>query len=144
MRPIRLYVFLIVGCLQVGCGNSTTSVNEERLGSNLSELAVWYHRFVSTHSGRPPGDEENFKKFIQAYGFQADTGRGINTVDDLFMSPRDQKPYIVVYGKQGSFVPDIIAYEQDGVDGRRWLASSMTTVAEVDSEKFRKLVPETR
>ena len=62
-------------------------------------------------------------------------------MDDLFVSPRDGKPYVVVYGGGPGAMPEIVAYEQEGIETGRWIASSMTVVAEVDEVKFQQMVP---
>ena len=38
-------------------------------------------------------------------------------------------------------MPDVVAYEQEGVETGRWIVSSMTIVAEVDESEFQRLVP---
>jgi len=35
----------------------------------------------------------------------------------------------------------VVAYEQEGVNGKRFVASKMGAVEEVDEARFRKMVP---
>jgi len=65
--------------------------------------------------------------------------------DSLFISPRDGKPYVVLYGRSkgppGPGGAPVVAYEQEGRGGRRFVASSMGAIEEVDDAAFRRMVP---
>ena len=95
--------------------------------------------YASGNGGNPPANETQFKSFIQQQGLEHFEAFGITTIDDLFTSPRDGQPYVVVYG--GRKMPDIVAYERIGGETGRWIVSSMAVVAEVDEATFRNMVP---
>jgi hypothetical protein len=114
--------------------------------SNIKPLAMLYGQFMGQHQGRPPASEEEFKKFIETRGMGMLKQFGIPSVDALFISERDKQPYVVLYGELKG--PPALAgqpvcvYERQGVNGRRFVASSLGAVEEVDEARFRKLVPQ--
>jgi len=62
----------------------------------------------------------------------------------MFVSSRYKKPYMVIYGPtsgEGPAGQPVIAYEQEGMNGKRFVASKMGAVEEVDEARFRKMVP---
>ncbi len=64
----------------------------------------------------------------------------IANVDQLFLSERDQQPYVVLYGKRPANANDLVAYEQTGVGGKRLVGYSIGLIAEVDEAQFQELV----
>ena len=132
--------FLISGIL-VGCHSPEASDEVDRRGSNLQSLAGLYRTYAAQHGGNPPPNEAAFKTFIQDQGLKHFESFGITTIDELFISPRDRKPYVVIYGDGPEEMPNIVAYEREGTETGRWIASSMTVVAEVDEVKFQQMVP---
>ena len=125
----------------VGCHSREANDEADRRASNLKSLAALYQMYATQHGGNPPPNEEAFKTFIQDLGLKHFEPSSNTTIDDLFISPRDGKPYVVVYGGGPEAMPDIVAYEQEGTESGRWIVSSMTTVAEVDEVKFQQMVP---
>jgi hypothetical protein len=126
-----------------GCGSEKQS--EEREQSNLKPLAVLYGQFTAQHRGQAPSNEDEFKKFIQALPPEKLASFKVANVDILLVSARDQKPYVVVYGpapSAGSSPTNrVIAYEQTGVGGKRFVAFSVGKIEEVDQARFKELVP---
>jgi hypothetical protein len=72
----------------------------------------------------------------------------ITEIDKLFVSSRDNKPYVVIYGTmpggQGPGGAPVVAYEKEGVKGKRFVASALGAVVEVEEAEFRKMVPDAR
>jgi hypothetical protein len=140
MSKFRLRDFLFVGAgmlLQLAAG--CTSSSQTSTQSNLAILAKNYGMYQAQNQGQTPPDEKKFKEFIQKQDPAA-------KVDELFTSPRDGQPYVILYGKKAA-VPDpqkgmpIVAYEKVGVGGKRLVARSTTQVEEVDDAKLREWVP---
>ncbi len=144
---MRTQYLLILGIALTlfGCGpkSETHRAQEE---SGLKPLAIFYGRFVPQHQGRPPQNEAEFKAYLKEPA-NAEELLGIHKVADidaLFISSRDKKPYIVIYGPtsgEGPAGAPVVAYEQDGLNGKRFVASSMGAVEEVDAVRFQKMVP---
>ncbi len=134
-----LLAFALAGCSP---GGKASAPLQE---SNLKPLGLLYGQFMGQHQGRPPESEAEFKKFIQEKGLGMLKQFNVPDVDSLFISPRDKQPYVVLYGPPkgppGLAGQPVIAYEQVGVRGRRFVTNSLGTVEEVDEAKFRELVP---
>ncbi len=66
----------------------------------------------------------------------------IEMEDDFLVSPRDGKKFVVRYGKPMSENADknIVVYEQDGYNGKKWLAVEMGYGREVDDAELQQLL----
>jgi hypothetical protein len=146
---LRRSAFLgVVGltCLAVaGCGGAqkkSLAVQQ----SGLKKLARVYGQFLTQHQGQPPANEAEFKKFAQSLSADDLTSLGVEKADQIFISDRDNKPYVVIYGQPkgprgGPGGSPVVAYEQEGQAGKRWVASALGAVEEVDEARFRELIP---
>lgn len=121
-----IQVFCLLGvnaCLLVliGCGGgqnfSVADLNRE----NIQRLRNAYALY-ETSVGRPPKNEEEFKDFLTS-----DRGTRIrldrmgvtqDMVDSIFISERDNQPFVVRYGVSGMGDQAII-FEAQGVGGMR-------------------------
>ena len=132
-RPWLLAVLLATAALASGCAESEQVERQ----SNLQAIAAYYSQFLAHHRGQLPANEEEFKEFIQAKGGEALAYKGLS-VDELFMSSRDGKPFVVRYRVDKSWpAPDLVAYEQEGRDGIRHGATSIGGYAVISDEEFR-------
>jgi hypothetical protein len=129
-----------------GCGSSADPEQLEE--SNLKPLAVFYGQFISQHQGRQPANEAEFKEFVRSLPSEQLAGFNVTDPESLFVSPRDGKPYVVVYAgpedSSGVVGAPVIAYEQVGVRGKRYVANLMGQVEEVDEAGFKERVPNAR
>ena len=133
-------VFACLGCGPVGESNRA---QEE---SGLKPLAIFYAEFVPQHEGKPPKNEYEFKAFLKEPQNLERLNKQFHfpDIDSIFISARDHKPYVVIYGPtsgEGPAGQPVVAYEQDGVEGKRFVASKLGAVEEVDEDKFRRMVP---
>jgi len=139
MRLIGLGVSLAL----VGCGDGQHPQSESE--KHLKALSVYYGKFMSVNRGVGPPSEAEFKKFVksrpapelEAFGFNAET------VDQMFTSPRDQLPYGVAW-KIPSGVPKpdgttvMVIWEQNGVNGKRFVADAVGRIDEIDEATFQQ------
>lgn len=106
-------------------------------------LGLLYGQYSGQHRGQPPANEAQFKQFIE----KNDAFLKQRQLDlaSVFVSERDGKPYVVLYGPpKGPYDligQPVVAYEQDGVNGKRFVANTMGAVEEVDEARFHHLVP---
>jgi hypothetical protein len=132
-RPLSLTVLLAMAVLSSGCANGEQIEQQP----NLRAIAAYYSQFLAHHRGQLPANEEEFKKFIQAKGGEALSFKGL-TVDELFASSRDGKPFVIKYRDVKSWpLPDVVAYEQEGDDGMRHGATSVGEYTVISDEEFR-------
>ena len=145
-RLTAVCIVALVCMSAAGCGSEKKSLAREQSG--LKRLAILYGRFLAQHRGQPPANEAEFKKYVQSLPPAELKSFGIDDPKRIFLSNRDDKPYIVIYGRPkgppGPGGSPVIAYEQEGKAGKRWVASSLGAVEEVDEARFRQLVPATR
>jgi hypothetical protein len=124
--------------------------------AHLQALAVLFMQYTGENKGKTPPDEATFKKFISGLPKERLMG---NTVEEIFVSPRDSQPYVVLYGAAtssgvggppmpgsppgapGSSGPSIVAHEKTGAGGKRFVATSLGGVEEVDEAKFQSMLP---
>jgi hypothetical protein len=129
-RPSRLVglpFFSLIVCAMLGCGGNPPTAPTE---ISLRKLASYYGMFISTHKDVAPGNETQLREFIKSKSADAD-------LDSLFQSARDGQPYVVVYLGAAKRTPDrVIAYEKDGVSGKRFVAFGTTAVRELDDAEF--------
>jgi hypothetical protein len=142
----RLTALCVVGLActtATGCGSQKKSLARQQSG--LKKLAIVYGRFLSQHRGKPPANEAEFKTYVQSFSPANLTSFGIDDSNRVFISNRDNKPYVIIYGQPkgppGPGGSPVIAYEQQGEAGMRWVASALGAVEEVDEARFRQLVP---
>jgi hypothetical protein len=130
--PLSLTVLLAMAVLSSGCADGEQIEQQP----NLRAIAAYYSQFLAHHRGQLPANEEEFKKFIQAKGGEALSFKGL-TVDELFTSSRDGKPFVIKYRNVKSWpLPEVIAYEQDGDDGMRHGATSVGEYTVISDEEF--------
>jgi len=129
--------------LAIGC--STQRESQDREESNLKPLAIFYGQFTGQHQGQPPASEAEFKEFVRSLPSGDLASFNVSDAESLFTSSRDGEPYVIVYGAPsgppGPGGSPVIAYEQTGKGGKRFVASSMGAVEEVDEARFKELVP---
>lgn len=145
MRPVWV-VAAILPLVLSGCGTERESQTREE--SRLKPLALLYGQFTGKHRGNPPKDEAEFKAFVnQPENSSIPKSLKVNVAsgDELFVSERDGKPYVILYGAvtgpPGPAGLPVVAYEQVGSGGKRYVASSVGKVEDVDAETFKKYVP---
>lgn len=135
------HVFLLCAAFGLGCGSPAThSVNNDDVQLRL--LGRLYGEFMAQNSDRPPRDEAQFKEFL---GRSTDLlkSQGIASLEDLLISPRDGQPIMILYGEK--IIDDTpngfpwIAYESQGVNGKKCLIGARGNVEEMTQEQVEAL-----
>ena len=133
-----------------GCSGSRGRPNKAEEASSLKPIAMYYGEYVKQHRGQPPARGAEFKGFLE--GPQVDDRLQaefeITDIDKMLVSPRDNKPYFIYYGamskNSGPGGAPVVGYEQIGAEGKRFVASGLPAVAEVDEAAFRKMIPDAK
>jgi hypothetical protein len=118
----------------LGCADSSPA-NDQQQGDKARALLSLYVSAGRT-LGHSPKDEVEFKKYAQEKGGGFLERLNIGSVDDLFISSRDGKPFVIVYGKRPS---DVVLYEAEGVNGSRMVGYDIGQVRELNAEQFAEL-----
>jgi hypothetical protein len=146
-RFLSSVLILSLGSVLVGgCGTPQREVPKEEL--HMSSLARAYGFYQQQHRGETPPNKEAFSKFLKGLSAEQREGRGIKgDVDQLFISPRDKQPYVILYNVKSSGVPnpaseeaDVIAYEKTGSGGSHFVAFSTGKVSEVEEARLKKML----
>lgn len=141
-RAVGLVALAVLVLPLFGCGSKRENVAQ--IQSNLRPLAMFYGQFQG-RNGRAPASEVEFKAYLRALPPADLTTWGATDVDGLFVSSRDGQPYVVLYGDAAKKAPGpadsrVIAYEKTGVGGKRFVATVLGSVEEVDEARFGQLV----
>ncbi len=142
------FAFVLLSVVS-GCGDKGRS-NKAEEESPLKPIATFYAQYMSQHQGQPPRDEVEFKTFLKEpkVADRLKLEFQVTDVDKLLISPRDNKPFVIYYTARskntGPGGAPLVAYEQEGLAGKRMVASALGAVAEVDDAAFRKMVPDAK
>lgn len=137
---------VLAGCLllvALGCssGGPESPVPTRRDEGKLKLLGVEYGKFVALNENVPPRDQEEFLQYLRSRESRL-AGYGLESIDELLVSPREGHKMIVVHGdKQGIMSPDGFpwaAYEETGVGGTRLVVSGRGTIVEMDQDEFER------
>lgn len=139
-KLVILALILSLFAISLGCGSGAESADVAELRSNMRSLAVAYGNYIKSNRGRAPKSEKQFRAWIEKQGDDELVILGVDSIDDIFISTRDNEPYVVVYGKSER----VVAYEAVGVDGQRYIADNVGSIELVDEARFNELVPDAK
>ncbi len=141
-RVIGLLCSLAIG----GCGGSPAPAKGS--DSEVKKLGIVYMRFVGTHRGQGPASREEFAQFVADMKPEDLKAMGIKDAKDMFKSSRDDQEIVVRYGipipPPGGGDPTVVAYEGQGVNGKRLVVYGTAGVEEITAERLKKLVPDAK
>lgn len=104
--------------------------------SHLRSITVLYG-LATTKLGHLPHDEKEFKQAIATLSLKPEKW-GVASFDEVFVSERDGKPLVVVYGTPPG-KSDVVVYEQTGVNDKILVGHRIGFVDEVDQAQFNGL-----
>lgn len=136
---------LLAATILPGCGGTETA-SKSKEAAPIKPLSVVYGLYVGRHRGQAPPNEAELKAFAASPDAKPilDTFK-VASFESLLTSPRDNKPYVIVYGAPkgppGPGMAPVVIYEQQGSGGMRYVASSLGAIEEVDEATFKKYVP---
>ncbi len=148
-KPISKFCFgpmIVLGLLLASC-SSREAVFEDKFRAQNSErilqLANLYCLYQQRHGKKSPADENQLKSYIQELPstiqerYMVDPAK----VDEIFISPRDGKPFKVRWKVKlpilGPSTP--IVFETEGAEGKFQVAFHDQKVEEVDQAQYDKL-----
>ena len=132
LAPVVLLIALGVSTL--GCGGTSSTAGPQ--GSDLRGLVSLYTS-ATRQTGQPPRSEEELKQFATDQGPQLLERLKVDSVDAIFISPRDGQPYVVMYGPKNT--SGVIAYEAQGVNGIRQVGDPTGRIRNMNEEQFAEL-----
>jgi hypothetical protein len=133
---------LVAPWLLSGCGGGSAVTTNVGNTENIRVMSQIYGVYLSSHQGKPPQDEQEFRDFL-ATKQDLLTQAGL-TVDAMFVSPRNGEPLQWVYGKPLRSSPTgmtFIGYEKSSADGQRLAVATRGMYELLDEAKFHAQVP---
>lgn len=142
LRTFPLLLVTAAAAVSAGCsGPPPMTTTDPPAKLRLDRILEYYRRHL-TDKKQPPADERAFKEYVRGLPADQRQGFGMPTeVDELFVGPRDGKPFVVRY--RLTFSPggasEAVAWEAAGENGRRFVALSVGYVEEYDDATFARL-----
>ena len=135
-------VCMLVVTLVLGCsGPAPTGTTDPPALLRLQRIYEFYQAYT-TDKKKPPADEKALKDYIRELPADRKTGFGmIDDIDELFVSPRDKKPYVVRYkfNIEVGGETQAVAWEETGAGGSRFVALNVGYVQEYTDADFKEL-----
>lgn len=134
-RLVAIAVFAIGAAGCGGCGSDPKKVvGDAPEEQHIGQIFAVYVDFRNDHK-RPPKGAEELKSHIQKMSPEQLSRMKITDKTGLFISPRDQQPYVVVVPK--SPLGGIVIYEKIGVGGKHMAASSTGAFNDLDDKELK-------
>lgn len=129
----------ILFTLQLGCSgaNDPRARIVELNNSNIVRMRSCY-QIYSLLKGRPPKDEKSFRDFFEndpaAEGRLRRIGVEPENFDSIFVSERDDLPFVVRWNVKTGKKDEAIIFEAEGSDGKRMVA--FNDPRELEAEEY--------
>jgi hypothetical protein len=149
-RIRTLLLLAAAACLFVGCFRGPKKEDLDPGEKHILKIASLYMDYRGSHRGNPPRDAQELKNWAKDLKKEQLAARGMEDMESVFTSPRDNQPYVLVKPEAaragaGGRPPMVLVYEQTGVNGKRMAAGAMGGAAfEMDEESFQQLVQKGR
>lgn len=135
------YLFSLAGC--GGTPPPATGNNSE-----VKKLGIAFMRFVGSHRGKAPANRDELDKFLAAMKSDELKAMGIENIREIYQSSRDDSELVVRYGitipPPNPSNPTVVAYEKEGVGGKRLVVYETAGVEEISAERLKELVPDAK
>jgi hypothetical protein len=96
-RSVALLAWLVLAALPLGC-DTGPSVEDLTVHNRLKGVAALYGRYQGKHRGQPPKNQQEFEQYLKSLDPQEYATFDATSPGDLFVSPRDGKPFVIKYG----------------------------------------------
>jgi hypothetical protein len=136
---------ILLAASMMGCRAETGPIAQEQ--TNLAWLGSMYAMYIGAHDGQPPQTIDELRKFVAERTSAAELARlKANDISQLFTSPRDGKPFVMVQYKklpprEGGQPSPVVLYEAAGQSGERAVAFLGGNTQVVNEGELPKLLP---
>src|SRR5262249_17223510 len=130
-----LFAFSLLLTSATSCGRHAD--NSRKLDNSHVRSLTTRYGLATSKFRNPPGNEKEFKQALPSFSVTPEK-MNIGSFDELFVSERDGKRLIVIYGNQNKN-SDVLVYEQTGANGKRLLGHRIGMVEEVDDAQLQTL-----
>src|SRR5688572_10971572 len=114
LRFLALFFICCSLIVALGCGSQQTGTDAAPDDSRIKQVTTLYASYINSRGGVPPASEAEFKRYVAESGGPLLKAAGVGSVDELMVSPRDNEPYVIFYGKDAAkFIQKgIVAHER--------------------------------
>ena len=134
---VGLFAF-VSGCSQ------KIEPQEPPLGyARIQKAASACRQFAASHK-RQPSSVDELKAWAKKLPKTQLDYMGIENLDEAFISPRDQQPYVIRGGSQKPGPMMIQMYEKTGEGGKRYVATNTGSILELEEQAFNQFMSNTR
>jgi hypothetical protein len=139
--PLRLLPGLFVlTWLIIGCGSKVVVVEFTENEKHMKRLAGIYNAYKAAKRTTPKNTAE-LKAWVKSLPKTELERMSIDDPEKVFVSPRDGQEYVVMpTPKNAPMGMATIAYEKQGVDGKRWTVSTQSYIGEVTDQELDQLL----
>src|SRR5947209_3813262 len=127
VRSVPWVTALVLAALGVaagGCGPKVAGLEREPEGREEMRRLVSLYSAYRTANNSPPANADQLRAWAKKQSAAKLTEMQIDDPDKAFISPRDNKPFVVLpmnaSAARGPMI--VIAYEKEGVNGKRYIA----------------------
>ena len=131
-------VAVVAGCSDSSISRQVAAMNDSR----IKQLANLFRFYQATNGWVGPKDEATLRTFVASAPAKNLAMMGVDPTkfDELLVSDRDGKPFRVRWGVTiGPLEEQAVVFEQDGHDGKRFVAFTGARAEEVDTDRYEKL-----
>ncbi len=112
---------------------------------SIQKLSAIYTDYTAANKGSPPANVKQLKDWVGKQKKERLAQWGAEDLEATFTSPRDNQPYVILPVREDLAGPDtVMAHEQKGVGGKRFVLTAMGSAFEVDEAAFKMMVPGAR
>src|SRR5262245_38578597 len=129
-RTVLYLIGLLMGTAPTGCAPKPNIILTPKATHNIHYVVTGYVE-AESRLGHPPKNAEELKPFLKIFG----------DPDEVLVSPNDGLPFVVRYGTKVTNINGfpIVAYEQKGQDGKRYVANTQVRVWQVTEGELARL-----
>jgi hypothetical protein len=124
-----------------GCGGTSPPPPEKVADQqHIVQVVRLWTEYKRDHKNQAPTSGDQLKAWAKKLSADRLSQLSVKDVDTAFVSPRDGQPYgFRSPAKDNALGQGTIVYEQNGVSGKRMVASNIGSVSEIDDAEFQKM-----
>ena len=121
-----------------------TREKEDPGEAEMQKMLSLYQDYLGENKAKSPASIDQIKGWLRKKSADQLKQMQVDDIEKACTSPRDNQPYVVVPKPDTSAATAVVLYEKTGVNGKRFVGTSVGRVFEPEPDQFRDLVPNAR